>query len=202
MFSETKSIQTSDLYKLLIGSVLPRPIAWVGSKSESGIPNLAPYSFFTVASINPPIVAISIANKDDGSKKDSLVNIESTQCFSVSMVSLKNAKAMSVTADLFDADVNEFSMAGLTEIACSNIDSVRCAEAEVSFECILSEIKSYGNHAGAGNLVLAEVIAIHVDDELIEDFRIDTDKFDAIGRLAGANYTTTRDSFLIDELDH
>lgn len=202
MFSETKSIQTSDLYKLLIGSVLPRPIAWVGSKSESGIPNLAPYSFFTVASINPPIVAISISNKDDGSKKDSLVNIESTQCFSVSMVSLKNAKAMSITADLFDADVNEFSMAGLTEIACSNIDSVRCAEAEVSFECILSEIKSYGNHAGAGNLVLAEVIAIHVDDELIEDFRIDTDKFDAIGRLAGANYTTTRDSFLIDELDH
>ena len=202
MFSETKSIQTSDLYKLLIGSVLPRPIAWVGSKSESGIPNLAPYSFFTVASINPPIVAISIANKDDGSKKDSLVNIESTQCFSVSMVSLKNAKAMSITADLFDADVNEFSMAGLTEIACSKIDSVRCAEAEVSFECILSEIKSYGNHAGAGNLVLAEVIAIHVDDELIDNFRIDTDKFDAIGRLAGANYTTTRDSFLIDELDH
>ena len=198
MFSETKALQTSDLYKLLIGSVLPRPIAWVGSKNEAGIANLAPYSFFTVASINPPVVAISVANKDDGSNKDSLNNIISTECFSVSMVSHKNAKAMSKTAEMFDANVNEFEMAGLTEIACSTIDSVRCAEAEVSFECTLQEVKSYGDHAGAGNLVLADVVAIHVDDEIVDGFKIDTDKFDAVGRLAGANYTTTRDSFLID----
>ncbi len=198
MFSDTKALQTSDLYKLLIGSVLPRPIAWVGSKNNQGIANLAPYSFFTVASINPPVIAISVANKDDGSNKDSLNNIIDSQCFSVSMVSHKNAKAMSVTADLFDADVNEFEMAGLTEIACSKINSVRCAEAKVSFECVLNEVKSYGEHAGAGNLVLADVVAIHVDDEIIDDFKIDTNKFDAIGRLAGANYTTTRDSFLIE----
>ena len=198
MFTETKALQISDLYKLLIGSVLPRPIAWVGSKSEAGIPNLAPYSFFTVASISPPVIAISVANKDDGSHKDSLANILSSQCFSVSMVSHKNAKAMSKTAEMFDADVNEFEIAGLTEIACSTIDSVRCAEAQVSFECKLQEVKSYGDHAGAGNLVLADVIAIHVDDELLDGYKIDTDKFDAVGRLAGAFYTNTRDGFLID----
>lgn len=201
MFYEIKDLQSSDLYKLLIGSVLPRPIAWVGSKNKAGIANLAPYSFFTVASINPPVVAISVANKDDGSSKDSLANIRSAQCFSVSMVSHKNVKAMSITAELFDADVNEFEMAGLTEITCSKIDSVRCVEAEVSFECRLQEVKYYGDHVGAGNLVLADVVAIHVNDEIVDGFKIDTDKFDAVGRLAGANYTTIRDSFLIDDLD-
>ncbi len=198
MFSETKDIQTSDLYKLLVGSVMPRPIAWVGSLNGLGVANLAPYSFFTVASINPPVIAISIANKDDGSKKDSLANIESSQCFSVSMVSHENVKAMSVTSEGFDADVSEFEMAGLTESPCTKINSVRCAEAGVSFECTLREVKTFGDAAGAGNLVLADVVAIHVDDEVVDGFKIDSDKIDLVGRLAGANYTTTRDSFLIE----
>jgi len=198
MFSETKDIQTSDLYKLLIGSVLPRPIAWVGSLNDRGIANLAPYSFFTVASVNPPVIAISVANKDDGSKKDSLLNIESSQCFSVSMVSHKNVKAMSVTSEGFDAEVSEFEMAGLNEAPCTKINSVRCAEAGVSFECTLREVKSFGDTAGAGNLVLADVVAIHVDDEVVDGYKIDSAKIDLVGRLAGANYTTTRDSFLIE----
>ena len=198
MFSETKDIQTSDLYKLLIGSVMPRPIAWVGSLNDAGIANLAPYSFFTVASINPPVIAISIANKDDGSKKDSLANIENSHCFSVSMVSHENVKAMSVTSEGFDAEVSEFEMAGLTETPCTKINSVRCAEAGVSFECTLREVKTFGDTAGAGNLVLADVVVIHVDDEVVDGFKIDSAKIDLVGRLAGANYTTTRDSFLIE----
>lgn len=198
MFSETKNIQTGDLYKLLIGSVLPRPIAWVGSVDDNGVANLAPFSFFTVASINPPVIAISVSNKDDGAKKDSLVNIQNSQCFSVSMVSHKNAEAMSITAGLFDSQVNEFEKAGLTETSCTKINSVRCSEAEVSFECTLLEVKSFGDHAGAGNLVLANVVVIHVDDEVIDGFKIDTDKLDLVGRLAGSNYTTTRDSFVIE----
>jgi len=198
MFSETKDIQTSDIYKLLIGSVLPRPIAWVGSLNDRGIANLAPFSFFTVASINPPVIAISIANKDDGSKKDSLLNIENSQCFSVSMVSHKNVKAMSITSEGFDAEVNEFEMASLTETPCNKINSVRCAEAGVSFECTLREVKSFGDNAGAGNLVLADVVAIHVDDSVVDGYKIDSDKIDLVGRLAGANYTTTRDSFHIE----
>ena len=166
--------------------------------NDAGIANLAPYSFFTVASINPPVIAISIANKDDGSKKDSLVNIENSHCFSISMVSHENIKAMSITSEAFDADISEFEMATLTEAPCTKIKSVRCSEAKISFECILKEVKSFGDTAGAGNLVLADVVAFHVDDNVIDGFKIDADRIDLVGRLAGANYTTTRNSFVID----
>lgn len=198
MFAETKDIDPNDIYKLLIGSVMPRPIAWVGSLDDKGVANLAPYSFFTVASINPPVIAIAMSNKDEGVKKDSLVNIQNSQCFSVSMVSHQNVEAMSATAGLFDPDVNEFEVAGLTEIPCTKVNSVRCEEAKVSFECTLLEVKSFGDHVGAGNLVLANVVAIHVDDEVIDGFKIDSEKVDLVGRLSGSNYTTTRDTFELE----
>lgn len=198
MYSETKDIQADDLYKLLVGSVLPRPIAWVGSLSEAGTPNLAPFSFFNVVSVDPTVIAISILNKSDGSKKDSLINIVDTQCFSVSMVSHKNAKAMSISSEGFDAEINEFEMAGLTETACTIINSVRFAEADVSFECTLREVQSFGNKANAGNLVLADVVAIHVDDLVVDGFKIDSDKIDLIARLGGPYYSTSRDRFIIE----
>jgi len=198
MLYETKGIPNDELYKLLIGSVMPRPIAWVGSVNEKGIANLAPFSFFTVASIQPPIIAISIMNKNGGSHKDSLKNIQSAECFSVSMVSHENAKAMAITSTEVDSDINEFELANLTELPCSFIDSVRCKEAQVSFECTLRDVQSFGDSAGAGNLILAEVVAIHVDDDVLDGYKIDSDKVDLIGRMAGANYATTRGVFQIE----
>ena len=198
MYSETKDIDPNDLYKLLVGSVLPRPIAWIGSLSDMGVANLAPFSFFNVVSVDPTVIAISILNKQDGSKKDSLVNIENTDCFSVSMVSHKNAKVMSITSEAFDADVNEFEKAGLTEVPCTHVNSIRCAEAAVAFECTLREVKSFGDKAYAGNLVLADVVAIHVDDSVVDGFKIDSDKIDLIGRLGGPYYTSTKDRFVIE----
>jgi len=195
---ETKDVPSDDLYKLLIGSVMPRPIAWVGSLNEKGIANLAPFSFFTVASVKPPVIAITITNQSDGSTKDSLQNIQTSQCFSVSIVSHENAQAMSVTAGDFPSDVNEFEIANLTEVPCQQINSVRCKEAAVSMECTLREVKTFGDTDGAGNLVLADVVAIHVDDDVIDGYKIDSKKVDLVGRMSGANYSTTRDVFEIE----
>lgn len=197
MFSETKNIESDHLYKLLIGAVLPRPIAWVGSLSKTGIPNLAPFSFFNVASVDPPVISISILNKADGSKKDSLNNIESTNCFSVSIVSHENAKSMSITGEEYSEEVNEFEVARLTETNCNRIQSVRCQEALVTLECTLREVILFGNTAKAGNLVLANVVAIHVDDSVVDWPKIDSSKIDVIGRLSGSYYSTTRDKFKI-----
>jgi len=197
MLFNTKDIHPQDIYTLLVGSVMPRPIAWVGSLDENGVANLAPYSFFTVASVNPPVIAITMSNKEQGTNKDSLINIKKSQCFSVSMVSHENAEAMSMTAGLYAPEVNEFDVAGLTQIPCNTINSVRCEEAQVSFECTLLELKSFGDQLGAGNLVLANVVAINVDDNVIDGYKIDSSKIDLVGRLAGAKYTKTRDTFEI-----
>jgi flavin reductase (DIM6/NTAB) family NADH-FMN oxidoreductase RutF len=198
MIIDTTNIEKEELYKLLIGSVLPRPIAWVGTIDKDGKPNLAPFSFFNVASIAPPVISISILNKTNGIKKDSLANIQSTKAFSVSIVSRTLAEKMAITGVDYEPEINEFEIAEVSCVPCSRITSVRVGEAKVSLECRLHSITSFGDDEKAGNLILANIVAMHVDDDILKWPSIDMVDLDAIGRLSGPYYSTIKDRFSLE----
>lgn len=193
MIIDTKTTSHIDMYKLLIGSVLPRPIAWVGSISADGVDNLAPYSFFNVASSNPPALSISISNKPDGSRKDTLNNILATEYFSISMASHKLAKQMHDSGQGFAPEVDEFTEINIKKQKCANIPASRVADAAVSFECKFRQSVEFEG----STLVLGDVLYMYVDDNIIDFPKIDMQKLDLVGRASGPHYVTTRDNFTL-----
>ncbi|RHW42110.1 flavin reductase family protein [Neobacillus notoginsengisoli] len=185
-----ETMQWRDAYKLLIGSVLPRPIAFVSTMNKAGIANAAPFSFFTVISADPMLVCFSPMRRgSDGAKKDTLLNIEETQEFVINIVSEGIAEKMNVCATEFPSDVDEFEVSGLTKEPSAKVQPPRIKEAKVHLECELYEVHHYGNQPGSGSLVVGKVVHIHVDDHLYDRGRILTDQLNPIGRMAGNIYT-------------
>ncbi|HPF34680.1 MAG TPA: flavin reductase family protein [Candidatus Krumholzibacteria bacterium] len=187
-------------YKLLIGSVLPRPIAWVSTADAEGRPNLAPFSFFTGASPQPPMVVFSPLRRfSDGQEKDTLVNIRATGEFVVNVVTEELVEQANDTAVEFAPGVSEFGEAGLTAAPCETVRAPRVAESPVSMECRLVQVVDLGPQAaGGGAVVIGEVLRFHVRDDLIDDGRIDTEALHPVGRLAGAEYTTLGRRFTLE----
>lgn len=194
MIIDTKTVSHEDMYKILTGTVLPRPIAWVGSVSADGVDNLAPFSFFNVASSNPPVISISFSDKHDGSKKDSLSNILATNYFSVSFANHQLAKVMHDSGQGFAPDVDEFSALNVKKQKCVSIPAHRVAESAVSFECKFRQIIEFEGSC----LVLANVLLVDVDDDVIDFPKIDMQKLDLVGRGSGPHYVTTRDCFSLN----
>lgn len=193
-----ENINTTQIYKLLIGSVTPRPIAWVSSISTDGIANLAPFSFFTVASVNPPIICFNPLHTNNGREKDTLTNIREQKEFVVNTVSYSHLDLMSKTSHDVASDINEFDYAKIERVSSEKVKPFRVANAIVSFECKLNQIIDLGKEAMSGHLVLGDIVAVHIQDEAIDDFRIDNNKLDAIGRMAGSDYSLTRDRIQLD----
>lgn len=187
-----------DVYKLLISTVTPRPIAWVSSMDGQGIVNLAPFSFFNVVSVNPPVLGFSPLLDGTGKSKDTLNNIRSTGEFVVNVVSHHIADAMNQTSAAYEHHVDELQEAGLTAMPSSLVKPPSVQEAMVHFECRLHDVISFGNEPLSGNLVLGKVCHIHVNDELKDGDRIDVGRLDTVGRMEGSYYSTTRDRFAID----
>lgn len=187
----------NDVYKYLIGSVVPRPIAWVSTVDEQGTQNLAPFSFFTVVAANPPTICFTVMRRgSDGQKKDTLRNIEATQEFVVNIVSEPLVEQMNATATEFAPDVSEFEQTNLTPAASVVVKAPRVGEALVNLECKLTQIVEIGgNEKGAGALVIGQVVQIHVDDAIHYDGKIDTVKLQPVGRMAGAQYIRCTDTF-------
>lgn len=195
MIIEPATTSPLNIYKLLIGSVLPRPIAFVSSVSPEGVLNLAPFSFFTVASAHPPVVCFTPMVNGQGRPKDTLVNIRATGEFVVHTVSEEFAERMNETAAEVPPDVDEFALAGLTAVASDCVRPPRVKEAHVAMECRLLQVVDVGSGPLSGSLVLGEVLRFHVDDAYIDDFRIDADLLRPIGRMAGNAYARTTDRF-------
>jgi flavin reductase (DIM6/NTAB) family NADH-FMN oxidoreductase RutF len=197
---DPKEQKPQDIYKLLVGSVVPRPIAFVSSMDADGVRNLAPFSFFTVASANPPVVCFcpmmrGTANSVLQSTKDTLRNIIATREFVVNVVSEEFAEKMNACSAELPPEVDEFLVSGLTPIASDVVRPPRVGEAHVQMECRLQQVVHVSTEPLGGSLVLGEVLRFHVSTSLLDNSRIDPEKLRAIGRMAGATYSRTRDRF-------
>jgi flavin reductase (DIM6/NTAB) family NADH-FMN oxidoreductase RutF len=190
-----------NIYKLMIGSIVPRPIAFVSSLDAHGVRNLAPFSFFTGVSADPPVILFCpVVRPEDPNRglaahKDTLLNVIATREFVVNVVSEEIAERMNLTSAQVPPDVDEFELAGLTPVQSDLVKPPRVAESPVQMECRLRQIIEVSDRPSGGSIVLGEVVRFHVDDALVENFRIDPEKLAAIGRMGGTTYTRTRDRF-------
>lgn len=197
MILDPSLMEWKEAYRLVTGSVLPRPIAFVSTVSRDGVLNLAPFSFFTVVAADPLTLAFCPMRRDgDGAKKDTLVNIEATGEFVINIVSESFIKQMNETSASFPPEVDEFEVTGLTPLACAVVNPPRVGEAQVAYECKLQQVVEVGGgKPGAGALVLGTVERIHVSYDVLRDGRIDVDALRPVGRLGGAEYTRCTDRF-------
>lgn len=193
MLFDCASLSPENTYKLLVSTVVPRPIAWVTTLDGNGAPNAAPFSFFNAMSGSPPVVAIGIGPKREG-LKDTGENIRRSREFVVNLVTDATAEAMNVTAIDFPPGVNELAEAGLTAAASTHVAPPRIAESPVAMECVLHTMIELGQGRA---VVLGQVLAFHIDDGAVLDpvrCYIDTPKLGLIGRMHGAGgYLRTTD---------
>lgn len=194
-------IPHNDLYAILLNSVAPRPIAWVSTISTAGQPNLAPFSFFNVACVDPPLLTFAPgfrkaqATAGHAATKDTLRNIRETKEFVVNLVTYELAEAMNLTSGEHDASVNEFALAKLTEEPSSVVRPPRVAESPVSFECREFQILDFAPRPTSGSLVIGEILSIHIKDSHLKDGRLNRDSLDLIGRMGGMQYCRTTQRF-------
>lgn len=200
---EAASLSSADNYRLMIGSIVPRPIAWVSSLSADGIPNLAPFSFFLGLTSSPPLLGFSAIHQATG-PKDTRRNIAETGEFVVNVVNEAVGEAMNATSQSFPPEVDEFVAAGLTPAPSRLVRPARVAEAPIQMECRLERLVDLGGSAAGGvtrpattTLVIGEIVVWHIREDLFdaERKRVRIDRLQAIGRLAGDWYTRTRDQF-------
>jgi flavin reductase (DIM6/NTAB) family NADH-FMN oxidoreductase RutF len=198
MIIDPDTLDPQSCYKLLIGSVVPRPIAWTSTVSREGVRNLAPFSFFTVASRQPPMLCISVGPRpDEDLDKDTLSNVEETGEFVVSIVSLSLSNTMFESSKNHPPEADEFEKAGLTPAPCEVVGAPRVEEAGVSMECLLDRVLPLGTD----HLVIGRMVRFHVRDELYgENGRIDVAGLDPLGRLAG-DYTKVETIFELPKED-
>jgi flavin reductase (DIM6/NTAB) family NADH-FMN oxidoreductase RutF len=184
--------------RVLTGVVVPRPIAFVSTRSAAGQVNLSPFSFFNAVAYDPPTLVFSCSKYAAGwpdKKKDTLANIEETGEFVVNVVVDDIAEAMNQTAAEYPTEVNEFEVAGLTPAPSDLVRPPRVAESPVNMECRLVQVVPIGSGRHQHGLVIGEIVLLHIRDDIISGHRIDQQKLRATGRLAGNMYCHTSDIF-------
>ena len=180
-------------YKLLIGSIVPRPIAFVSTLSEAGVYNLAPFSFFNAVCGEPPV--ISFASGIRTPPKDTLANIRASGEFVVNIVTETIAQQMNLCSGEYSAEIDEFEISGLTPVASDLVRPPRVLESPVNMECKVLQIVDVSTRPRGGSLVLGEVVRFHIDNAVVDNFRIDPEHLRAVGRMGGNEYIRTRDRF-------
>lgn len=182
------TLDRKSAHDVMVGVALPRPIAFISTAGENGIYNLAPYSFFIPLSAKPAIVGVGIGRKRDGSKKDTLVNIEFSKDFVINVVTESLAEAMNQTSGEYPPEVDEFQVAKLTPEKADLVKAPMVAESPVRMECRLLQILEYGEFPSIHNFVIGEVIRVHVKDEFWADGEIQSSRLKTIGRMGGDSY--------------
>ena len=189
----------SEIHKLMIGSIVPRPIALVSTTSKDGNNNVAPFSYFNGVCSNPPTIMFAPARRGwDGHEKDTLINIRNNQEFVINIVSESFAEKMVKCSTDFDLNVDEFQVSGLTPESSSKVSPPKVKESKINLECKLDQIVEVGDgKAGSGFVVLGTIVLFHIDDDIYEDGHILLDKLEPLGRLAGNWYTRPTDNLKI-----
>lgn len=197
---DPKEISVPELHGYLLGAIGPRPIAFASTINEKGEPNLAPFSFFNVFSANPPIAIFSPARRGrDNTTKHTYENVKRVKEVVINVVNYDLVQQCSLASTEYAEGVNEFEKAGLTPVASDLIKPFRVKESPVQLECIVKEVIELGNEGGAGNLVVAEVVRIHVSESVLdENGKIDPTKIDLVGRMGGNYYSRAHGSALFE----
>jgi len=184
------SVSTAELHQLLLTAIAPRPIAFASTVDADGRVNLSPFSFFNVFGANPPIVIFSPARRvRDNTPKHTLENVIAVPEVVINIVNYSMVEQMSLSSTEYARGVNEFTKAGFTEVASSKVRPPRVGEAPVALECTVEQVIPTGQEGGAGNLVIARVVAIHIRPEYLdEQGRLDTRKLDLVARMGGNWY--------------
>jgi|SRR5438552_9613351 len=194
MVIDPTTIPAQTMYRVLIGSVVPRPIAFVSTMSANGVLNLAPFSFFNAFCADPPVVGFGPVWRNP--PKDTIANIRATREFVVNVVGEEIAEAMNVCSGDYPPDVDEFALSTLTPVMSEVVKPPRVKESRITMECSLMQIIDFSEKPNGGSLVLGKIVRMHVDDAIIDaDYKIDPDKLHAIGRMGGPEYARTRDRF-------
>ena len=193
------STEPRNIYSLMTGAIVPRPIGFVSTMSATGRRNLAPFSFFTGVSADPPVICFApLVRLSDSGHKDTLRNIEETGEFVVNVVPEDIAQQMNACSPDFPPDVDEFEVSGLTAVNSDLVKPPRVLESKIAMECKLFRIVEVSQKPLGGSLVMGEVLRFHIADELLMEghpFRIDADRLRAIGRMGGPDYVRTTDRF-------
>jgi flavin reductase (DIM6/NTAB) family NADH-FMN oxidoreductase RutF len=195
MIVETAALSERESYKLLISSVVPRPIAWVSSQDAEGLLNLAPFSYFQAVCPEPPTVVVSVGRRADGTWKDTALNAQATGEFVVNIVSLELAEQMNVTSGDYPPDLNEFEIAGLTTAPSHRVRPPRVAEAAIALECRLAQTVTLGHDPGTNLLLIGEVVAYYVRDDLCVNGLVDYERLRPVARLGGNQYAKPGEVF-------
>ena len=194
---DPKEIPTGKLHGYLLGAVAPRPIAFASTIDANGKPNLSPFSFFNVFSANPPIMIFSPARRVRGNTtKHTLENAMETKEVVINVVNYDIVHQMSLSSTEYPKGVNEFEKAGFTMLNSDKVKPFRVAESPVQFECKVNEIIHLGNEGGAGNLIVCEVVKLHINEAVLdENGAIDQHKIDLVARAGGSYYSRAKEGF-------
>ena len=192
-----KDIPTAKLHGYLLSAVAPRPIALASTIDQEGNPNVSPFSFFNVFSANPPVLIFSPARRvRDNTTKHTLENAKATKEVVINVVNHDIVHQTSLSSTEYGKGVNEFDKAGFTMVASEKVKPFRVKESPVQLECKVLEIKELGNQGGAGNLIICEVVCMHIDEKVLDaNGSIDQMKLDLVARAGGSYYSRARDSF-------
>jgi len=192
------SLRVPDAYAWMIGTITPRPIAWVSTISAGGRTNLAPFSFFQGVTSNPPTLMFVPVNNRDGEKKDTVRNIEQVPEFVVNLVNYALAEKMNATSAMLPYGESEFEKFGIAAAPSTRIRPPRVAAAPVAFECSLHSIVHIGEGPLAANVIFGRILCLHADDAILgADGRPDPAKLDTIGRMGGELYSRTTERFAL-----
>jgi flavin reductase (DIM6/NTAB) family NADH-FMN oxidoreductase RutF len=191
---DPQTLESTAVYKLLISSVVPRPIAWVSTIDGDGVANLAPFSYFMAITDTPPTLAFSCSSRAGG-KKDTLRNVEASGEFVVNIVDDDRAQQMNLTSGEYTPDVDEFALTALTAAPSTKVKAPRVAEAPINLECRVAQVIPVGR--GPNSLVLGEIVHFHLRDDIYDarTGRVDMHRLRPVGRLAGHLYTHVHDIF-------
>jgi flavin reductase (DIM6/NTAB) family NADH-FMN oxidoreductase RutF len=194
MIFDASEIEAQEKYRLLNGAITPRPIAWISTRSSAGVDNLAPYSFFTVASCNPPVLLYTQVGQRSGIEKDTLQNLRETGECVVHIVNSALLEKMNMTSANIDAGDSEFDFADLESCDSHTVAPRSVKHAPVRFECTLREVVAIGEGPGSGTLVLLDVKLVYVRDELYNDGTIDQTLIDSVGKMGGDYFSFTSEN--------